>query len=48
MTDRTTDSVEPYRPSLDTDRLRSGVLLAGTQIMVSLVAAVLATSGVLA
>jgi hypothetical protein len=48
MTDRKTDHFETYRPSLDTDRLRSSLLLAGTQIMVALLGAVLLTNGALA
>jgi len=48
MTDRKTDYFEMYRPSLNTDRLRSSLLLAGTQIVVALLGAVLLTSGALA
>ena len=48
MTDRKTDSFETYRPSFDTDRLRPALLLAGTQIMVALLGAVLLTNGALA
>ena len=48
MTDRKTDYFETYRPSLDTDPLRSSLLLAGTQIMIALIGAVLLTNGVLA
>lgn len=48
MTDRKTEYFETYRSSLDTDRLRSSLLLAGTQIMVALLGAVLLTNGVLA
>lgn len=48
MTDRKTDDVESYRPSLDTDELRPALLVAGTQIMVALIGAVLLTNGVLA
>lgn len=48
MTDRKTDYLEMYRPSLDTDRLRSSLLLAGTQIMIALLGAVLLTNGALA
>jgi hypothetical protein len=35
------------RPSIDTDTLRPALLLAGTQVVMSLVGAVLLTSGVL-
>ena len=48
MTDRKTDSPETYRPSLDADRLRSSLLLTGTQVMIALLGAVLLTNGVLA
>jgi hypothetical protein len=47
MTDRTTNAA-PYRPSLDTDELRPALLVAGTQVMIALLGAVLLTSGALA
>jgi hypothetical protein len=47
MTDHTTDA-SSFRPSLDTDELRPALLLAGTQIMVALLGAVLLTNGALA
>ena len=46
MTDSTTDTA--FRPSIDTDELRPALLLAGTQIVVALVGAVLLTNGLLA
>ncbi len=48
MTDRKTDYFELYRPSLNSDRLRTSLLLAGTQIMIALLGAVLLTNGALA
>lgn len=48
MTDHTTDPSTAFRPSLDTDELRPALLLAGTQIIVALVGAVLLTNGLLA
>jgi hypothetical protein len=48
MTDRKTDYFETYRPSLDTDELRPALLVAGTQVMVALLGAVLLTNGALA
>jgi len=36
-----------FQPSLDTDSLRPALLLAGTQVMVALLGAVLLTNGVL-
>jgi hypothetical protein len=47
MTDHTTDA-SSFRPSLDTDELRPALLLAGTQVVVALVGAVLLSSGALA
>ncbi len=37
-----------FRPSIDADELRPALLAAGTQIMVSLVGALLLSSGALA
>jgi hypothetical protein len=37
-----------FRPSLDTDTLRPALLLAGTQVVIALLGAVLLTSGALA
>jgi hypothetical protein len=48
MTDSTTDTSTDFRPSIDTDELRPALLLAGTQIVVALVGAVLLTNGLLA
>jgi len=48
MTNSTTDRSTPFRPSLTTDNLRPALLLAGTQIVVALLGAVLLTNGVLA
>ena len=47
MTDQTSDR-PTFRPSIDTDELRPALLLAGTQIMVALLGAVLLTNGALA
>ncbi|WP_181149347.1 hypothetical protein [Salinibacter sp. 10B] len=47
MTDHTTESTS-FRPSFDTDQLRPAVLLAGIQVIVALLSAVLLTNGVLA
>jgi hypothetical protein len=47
MTDHTTD-VSDFRPSIDTDKLRPALLLAGTQIVIALLGAVLLTNGALA
>jgi len=47
MTDRTASS-SSFRPSVDTDALRPALLLAGTQVVVALIAAVLLTSSTLA
>jgi hypothetical protein len=46
MTDHTTESTS-FRPSFDTDQLRPAMLLAGTQVIVALVSAVLLTNGLL-
>jgi len=46
MTDRTTDSA-PFRSSVDIDTLRPALLLAGAQIVVALISAVLLTNGTL-
>lgn len=48
MTDHTTDTSTTFRSSIDTDELRPALLLAGTQIIVALVGAVLLTNGLLA
>ena len=48
MTNHATDSTPTFRSSLDTDELRPVLLLAGTQVIVSLVGAVLLTNGLLA
>jgi hypothetical protein len=37
-----------FRPSVNTDKLRPALLLAGTQVIVALVGATLLTNGVLA
>lgn len=47
MTDHSTDRPS-FRPSVDTDSLRPALLLAGTQVVVALIGAVLLTSGALA
>mgnify|MGYP006290731341 CR=1 FL=1 len=47
MTDQRTDRLS-FRPSLDTDKLRPALLLAGAQVMIALLGSVLLTSGVLA
>lgn len=46
MRDSTTDR-SSVRPSFDPDQLRPALLLAGTQVTVSLVAAALLSNGVL-
>jgi hypothetical protein len=48
MTDRKTKYFELYRPSFNSDRLRPTLLLAGTQIVIALLGAVLLTNGALA
>lgn len=48
MTDHTTNTSPAFRPSIDTDELRPALLLAGTQIIIALVGAVLLTNGLLA
>lgn len=48
MTDHTNDAAFSFRPSVQTDRLRPALLVAGTQIVIALVGAVLLTNGVLA
>jgi hypothetical protein len=48
MTDFMTDRSTAFRPSLSTDALRPAMLAAGTQMVISLLGAVLLTSGVLA
>ena len=47
MTNRAADST-PLRSSVDPDALRPALLLAGAQVVVALIAAVLLTSGALA
>jgi len=47
MTNHSTDR-DPVRPSVDTDTLRPALLLAGTQVVIALLGAVLLTSGALA
>jgi len=47
MTDRTTDLSSSFRPSLSTDTLRPALLLAGTQVIIALLSAVLLTGGAL-
>ena len=47
MTDHSTESTS-FRSSFDTDQLRPAMLLAGTQVIVALVSAVLITNGLLA
>jgi len=47
MTDRTAHS-SAFRPSVDTDTLRPALLVAGAQVVVALIAAVLLTSSTLA
>lgn len=47
MKTSTTDLLS-YRVSIDTDQLRPALLLAGTQMIISLLGAVLLSSGVLA
>ena len=37
-----------FRPSVNTDKLRPALLLAGTQVMIALIGSVLLTNGVLA
>jgi hypothetical protein len=46
MTDRTAESPS-FRPSVDTDTLRPALLLAGAQVVVALISAILLTNGVL-
>jgi hypothetical protein len=46
MTDHHTDHAS-FAPSLTTDALRPAVLLAGTQVMIALLGAVLLTNGLL-
>jgi hypothetical protein len=48
MTDHKADRSFSFRPSVDTDALRPALLLAGTQMVIALVGAVLLTSGALA
>ncbi len=48
MTDHTTDMSTTFRPSIDTDTLRPALLVAGTQVVIALLAAVLLTNGALA
>lgn len=47
MTDHTTDTSTAFRPSVDTNDLRPALLLAGTQVVVALIGAVLLTNGLL-
>lgn len=47
MTDQSTDRLS-FRPSLDTDKLRPALLLAGAQVMIALLGSVLLTNGLLA
>jgi hypothetical protein len=48
MTTSTTDRPTAFRPSIDTDELRPALLLAGTQVLIALLGAVLLTNGALA
>lgn len=48
MTDHKADRSFSFRPSVDTDDLRPALLLAGTQVMIALLGAVLLTNGALA
>jgi hypothetical protein len=48
MTDHTTDTSTAFRPSINKDNLRPALLIAGTQVVIALLAAVLLTSGALA
>lgn len=47
MTDSTTDG-SSFSPSIFTDPLRPALLLAGTQVLVTMLGAMLLTSGALA
>ena len=47
MTDHSTDT-PAFQPSINTDKLRPALLLAGVQIMIALLGSVLLTNGVLA
>jgi len=47
MTDQSPD-LSTFRPSINTDELRPALLLASTQVVIALVAAVLLTNGALA
>lgn len=46
MTNSTTNRPS-FRPSIDTDALRPALLLAGTQVMIALLGAVLLSHGAL-
>lgn len=46
MTNFTTN-LPSFRPSFDTDELRPALLLAGTQVMIALLGAILLSSGAL-
>jgi hypothetical protein len=48
MMDSMTDRPTSFRSFLDTDNLRPALLLAGTQMIIALLGAVLLTNGVLA
>lgn len=48
MTDSSTDRSTSFRPSLTTDARRPVLLVAGVQVMIALIGAVLLTNGILA
>lgn len=47
MSNQQTDLPSSFRPSINTDELRPALLLAGTQVLVALLGAVLLTNGAL-
>jgi hypothetical protein len=47
MTDSATDTSTSFHPSLNTDDLRPALLVAGTQVVIALLGAVLLTNGAL-